>query len=279
MSRWTPTGIAWVSGDGGTRGYWTDGPPLRPAEGRDARGHAARTRSRTPAAACPTRLPATTTGGFEHNAWRPVGALGAARRPALPARRAAAGDRGGLRPGRRGVPQSRAVHDRVARGQLRRAGVALDARRPRSASGRRHLEPVRAGGLTAGRRPVPPVRQLLLRPLLRRGRQHGDVRVVRRGHPVPGHLRSGEPDPVRVLAARRRRRLGLLHAPAATSTRRTGPRRRRAAADERRERGPQLGREVAVAAPSARQRRFLTRVATRFKPDPGTSFLCLIERG
>ena len=39
------------------------------------------------------------------------------------------------------------------------------------------------------------------------------------------------------------------------------------------------GRDVAVAAPSARQRRFLARVATRFKPDPGTSFLCVIETG
>jgi hypothetical protein len=30
------------------------------------------------------------------------------------------------------------------------------------------------------------------------------------------------------------------------------------------------GREVAVAAPSARQRHFLTHVAARYKPDPGT---------
>ena len=39
------------------------------------------------------------------------------------------------------------------------------------------------------------------------------------------------------------------------------------------------GRDVAVAAPSARHRRFLARVATRFKPDPGTAFICLIETG
>jgi hypothetical protein len=39
------------------------------------------------------------------------------------------------------------------------------------------------------------------------------------------------------------------------------------------------GREVAVAAPSAKQRRFVARFASRYKPDPGTSFLCVIETG
>jgi hypothetical protein len=38
-------------------------------------------------------------------------------------------------------------------------------------------------------------------------------------------------------------------------------------------------RDIALAAPSARQRRFLARVATRFRPDPGTSFLCFIQTG
>ena len=52
---------------------------------------------------------------------------------------------------------------------------------------------------------------LLLGPLLRRGRQHRELRLVRRGNALPGHLRPGEPAPDRVLAAGRHARLGLLH--------------------------------------------------------------------
>ncbi len=65
-------GIAWVSGDGGTRGYWTDGKHWDPLEER--------WRHATPLDPIPYAgggLPASvtgdTTGGFEHNAWRPVG--------------------------------------------------------------------------------------------------------------------------------------------------------------------------------------------------------------
>ena len=65
-------GVAWVSGDGGTRGYWTDGRHYDPVERRN--------RERDPAEAGPVRrrrTPASvindTTGGFEHNAERPVG--------------------------------------------------------------------------------------------------------------------------------------------------------------------------------------------------------------
>jgi hypothetical protein len=65
-------GIAWVSGDGGTRGYWTDGSHYDPLEGR--------TRTATAldpvpygGGGLPESITADTTGGFEHNAWRPVG--------------------------------------------------------------------------------------------------------------------------------------------------------------------------------------------------------------
>jgi hypothetical protein len=65
-------GIAWVSGDGGTRGYWTDGRHRDPLQGR--------TRSATPldpipygGGGLPESITKDTTGGFEHNAWRPVG--------------------------------------------------------------------------------------------------------------------------------------------------------------------------------------------------------------
>jgi hypothetical protein len=65
-------GIAWVSGDGGTRGYWTEGRHWDPLEGHK--------RSATPldpipygGGGLPASVTADETGGFEHNAWRPVG--------------------------------------------------------------------------------------------------------------------------------------------------------------------------------------------------------------
>jgi hypothetical protein len=65
-------GIAWVSGDGGTRGYWTEGRHRDPLTGKKSWA--------TPLDPVPYAgggLPASVTadedGGFEHNAWRPVG--------------------------------------------------------------------------------------------------------------------------------------------------------------------------------------------------------------
>jgi hypothetical protein len=65
-------GIAWVSGDGGTRGYWTEGRHFDPLQDRRRRA--------TPVdpipyggGGLPQSVVADTTGGFEHNAWRPVG--------------------------------------------------------------------------------------------------------------------------------------------------------------------------------------------------------------
>jgi hypothetical protein len=65
-------GIAWVSGDGGTRGYWTEGRHYDPIEGK--------TRTATPldpvpygGGGLPESITNDKTGGFEHNAWRPVG--------------------------------------------------------------------------------------------------------------------------------------------------------------------------------------------------------------
>ena len=65
-------GVAWVSGDGGTRGYWTDGTHFDPVQGV--------TRTATPldpipygGGGLPGTITADQTGGFEHNAWRPVG--------------------------------------------------------------------------------------------------------------------------------------------------------------------------------------------------------------
>jgi hypothetical protein len=65
-------GIAWVSGDGGTRGYWTDGTHRDPLTGT--------TRAATPLNPIPyagggfaKNETNDDTGGFEHNAERPVG--------------------------------------------------------------------------------------------------------------------------------------------------------------------------------------------------------------
>ena len=65
-------GIAWVSGDGGTRGYWTEGRHFDPFNNV--------TRRATPVdpipyagGGLPESVTGDTTGGFEHNAWRPVG--------------------------------------------------------------------------------------------------------------------------------------------------------------------------------------------------------------
>jgi hypothetical protein len=65
-------GVAWVSGDGGTRGYWTEGRHRDPLTGKKEWA--------TPldpipygGGGLPQSVTADTTGGFEHNAWRPVG--------------------------------------------------------------------------------------------------------------------------------------------------------------------------------------------------------------
>jgi hypothetical protein len=65
-------GIAWVSGDGGTRGYWTEGRHFDPLEGRSRRATAL---DPIPygGGGLPASVTGDATGGFEHNAWRPVG--------------------------------------------------------------------------------------------------------------------------------------------------------------------------------------------------------------
>ena len=65
-------GIAWVSGDGGTRGYWTEGHHRDPLTGKKRKATALEP---IPYAGggLPTSVTADQTGGFEHNAWRPVG--------------------------------------------------------------------------------------------------------------------------------------------------------------------------------------------------------------
>jgi hypothetical protein len=65
-------GVAWVSGDGGTRGYWTDGRHFDPVEHKTRRATAL---DPIPygGGGLPQSVTNDATGGFEHNAWRPVG--------------------------------------------------------------------------------------------------------------------------------------------------------------------------------------------------------------
>jgi hypothetical protein len=65
-------GIAWVSGDGGTRGYWTKGDHWDPLEGR-VRTASALDPIPYGGGGLPASVTGDQTGGFEHNAWRPVG--------------------------------------------------------------------------------------------------------------------------------------------------------------------------------------------------------------
>ena len=139
-------GIAWVSGDGGTRGYWTEGRHWDPFDGPEARA--------TPLDPIPYAgggLPSVDhgrhDGGFEHNAWRPVG------------KNAPRGDRryrnGELLlateedfwpPSRRartaGMFSIASLKGSYG-GEAWRSTAA-----DRSASGGRHVEPVQEGGLT-----------------------------------------------------------------------------------------------------------------------------------
>ncbi len=66
------SGVAWVSGDGGTRGYWTQGWHYDPVDERYKR---ATPLEPVPYAGggLPEAVVGDTTGGFEHNAERPIG--------------------------------------------------------------------------------------------------------------------------------------------------------------------------------------------------------------
>ena len=101
-------GVAWVSGDGGTRGYWTDGRHYDPLERRNREAHPLKPIPYARRRPARRRSTDDATGGFEHNAWRPVGRDAPRgddryKRGELPA-----GHRGGLRPGRPTAAASRA---------------------------------------------------------------------------------------------------------------------------------------------------------------------------
>ena len=126
-------GIAWVSGAGPVRGYWTTGQALRPAQGRQAAALRRSTRSRTRAGGSPSRPRAD---GFMHNSYRRGNLLMATAEVDAPP----------------DCETRRAVHDRLAEGQLPGPGVEVDAGEAVPAQDGRPLEPARPGGHAGQRR-------------------------------------------------------------------------------------------------------------------------------
>ena len=162
-------GIAWVSGDGGTRGYWTDGRHRDPLTGQDARGDAAGAdpvrgrrvrrerdqrrrrwlRAQRGAAGRPQRAARPTATAT--TCWPP-------RRTSVRPRSSAAAKQGHFN-----IASLEGSYDGEAWRSTRRAQVPAAGRSARGAR--------TAGGLTPGRRAVRAGRRLLLRALLRRRRR------------------------------------------------------------------------------------------------------------
>jgi hypothetical protein len=269
-------GIAWVSGDGGTRGYWTRGRHHDPVEGR--------TRVATALKPIPYGgggLPASVTGdetgGFEHNAWRPVGSSAPQGDPRY---------RNGqllLATEEDFGPPEEACRNR---GQFTIASLAgsFDGQAWRSTP----QNPFRLQTVGTwnpyqkeGSRPLgqyDPLANFC-------SAHYFDVdgstvsyawygegtRFLDISDPAnPTQFAYWRPDDGIVWASYMHR--GYVYT--ADRTRGVDVLRLTSGASIARS----SGREVAVAAPSTRQRRFLARMATRFKADPGTSFLCVIER-
>ncbi len=271
-------GIAWVSGDGGTRGYWTQGVHFDPIEGREREATALKPIPYG-GGGLPAAVTADQTGGFEHNAWRPVGASAPRTDPRYRKGElllATEEDFG---------PAEEACRNR---GQFTIASLkgSFDGKAWRSTP----EDPFRLEVVGTwspygqeGSRPIGGPYHLLANFC---SAHYFDVdgstvtyawygegtRFLDISDPAnPTQFAYWRPDDGIVWAsymhkgyvytADRTRGVDVLRLTSAASAARSS------------------GREVAVAAPSTRQRRFLTRVASRFKPDPGTSFLCIIERG
>jgi hypothetical protein len=269
-------GIAWVSGDGGTRGYWTDGRHFDPLEGR-ARQATALNPIPYGGGGLPASVTADETGGFEHNAWRPVG------------RSAPKGD------------------DRYRRGELLLAteedfGPAEEGCRNRGQFTIASLEGSYEGQAWRST-PESPFRLKAVGKWSPFG-QEGSRPVGGPYHPFaqfcsahyfdvdgstvtyawygegtrfldvsdpenPTQFAYWRPDDGVVWASYMHR--GYVY----TADRVRGVDVLKLTGGARAARA--ANREVSAPAPSARQRRFVARLATRFKADPGTSYLCVIE--
>ncbi len=269
-------GVAWVSGDGGTRGYWTSGVHFDPLQGQN-RTATALDPIPYGGGGLPESVTGDTTGGFEHNAWRPVGASAPQSDP-----RYAAGELLLATEEDFGPPEEACSK----RGQFTIASLAGstggEAWRSTAAApfrlttvgtwnpfGKEGSRPV--GG------PYDPLANFC-------SAHYFDVdgstvtyawygegtRFLNISDPAnPTQFAYWRPDDGIVWAsymhkgfvytADRTRGVDVLRlTPVAAAARRAA-------------------REVAAPAPSAAQRRFVARVARRYKPDPGTSYICLLQ--
>jgi hypothetical protein len=269
-------GVAWVSGDGGTRGYWTAGTHYDPLQGR-VREATALDPIPYAGGGLPQSVTGDTTGGFEHNAWRPVGASAPQSDP-----RYAAGELL-LATEEDFGPADEACRNR---GQFTIASLAgsFDGEAWRStASNPFRLTTVGTWNpyLKEGSRPVGGP----YHPLANFCSAHyfdvdgstvtyawyGEgTRFLDISDPEnPTQFAYWRPDDGIVWAsymhkgyvytADRTRGVDVLRlTPSASAARRAG-------------------REVVAPSPSARQRRFAARVAQRYKRDPGTAWLCVLQ--
>ena len=271
-------GIAWVSGDGGTRGYWTRGRHYDPVE---ARTRVATALEPIPYAGGGLAAAETNdaTGGFEHNAWRPVGRSaprGDARYRRGELLLATEEDfgpaaEGCAKQGKFTIASLEGSYGGEAWRSTAQNPFRLKTVSSWSPSGQEGSRPV--GG------PYDPLANFC-------SAHYFDVdgstvtyawygegtRFLDISDPEnPTQFAYWRPDDGIVWAsylhkgyvytADRTRGVDVLRLTGGASAARSS------------------GRDIAVAAPSARHRRFLARVATRFKPDPGTAFICLIETG
>jgi hypothetical protein len=269
-------GIAWVSGDGGTRGYWTEGRHFDPVQGRWRRATAL---DPIPygGGGLPESVTADTTGGFEHNAWRPVG------------RRAPQGDsryrRGELLLATEEDfgPPEQACADR---GQFSIASLegSFDGDAWRSTPANPFRLEVVGTWNPAGQEGSRPVGGPYHAFALFCSAHYFDVdgntvtyawygegtRFLDIADPEnPTQFAYWRPDDGIVWASYMHR--GYIYT--ADRTRGVDVLRLTGAATAARS----AGREVRAPSPSRRQRRFLARLATGYKVDPGTAGLCLLQ--
>ena len=269
-------GIAWVSGDGGTRGYWTSGVHFDPVVGLN-RTATALDPIPYGGGGLPESVTGDTTGGFEHNAWRPVGASAPQTDPRYPAGELLLATEEDF-----GPPEEACSK----RGQFTIASLAgsFNGEAWRStASAPFRLTPVgtwnpfeKEGSRPVGG-PYDPLANFC-------SAHYFDVdgstvtyawygegtRFLDISDPEnPTQFAYWRPDDGIVWAsymhkgyvytADRTRGVDVLRmTPVAAAARRAG-------------------REVAAPAPTARQRRFVARAARRYKPDPGTAYICLLQ--
>jgi hypothetical protein len=269
-------GIAWVSGDGGTRGYWTEGTHFDPIEGRE-RGATALDPIPYGGGGLPTSVTGDRTGGFEHNAWRPVGGSAPQGDPRYGEGRLLLATEEDFGPAREGCRNRGKFTIASLDGSFGGEAWRSTPEDPFRLEVVGSWSPYRQEGSRPAKGPFHPLANFC-------SAHYFDVdgstvtyawygegtRFLDISDPAnPAQFAYWRPDDGIVWAsymhegyvytADRTRGVDVLRLT-------TG-----AAAAAR------TGSAVAAPASSARHQRFLRRQASRFKPDPGTAYICLIE--